>query len=184
MYKSLFLTILLSLPLYVQSQHVLLLSHVKKDKQVAFFIGDHIRLQLISDKSNRGGYIEAVTDSFIVLQKTISFQVNGNTFQNQFRENIPLCNIRRVYKLRSDAWAVCRRVYYAGSVIVGSTLIGITILNTFIHFIPPPFGAFVFITGVLVSGLLIKYAGLDHYRIGKRWVVEAVPSSPPFETHR
>lgn len=184
MYKVLILAITLGLSLHVVSQPALIISHVKKDREVTYNIGDHIRLQLLSEKLNKGGYIEAVTDSFIVLTRTLVFEHNGSRTENQYRENIPIHDIRRIYKEKDNAWAVCRRFYYMGSVVIGSALISMTILNTFINFIPPPFGAFIFVAGVLVSGIIIKYAGMDHYRIGKKWEIETNYYPYRLETHR
>ena len=177
MQKSLLLVALLWGQLGILAQPLLLLEHHKNDRQLAFYVGDYIRVQLQSDRSRHGGFIEAVIDSVIVLQKAVAFQMQGAFTENIYREVIQIKDIRLLYKTHETIWDTYRGTFYATAMMGGSALISITAVNTLIHGVAPPFGTFMLIGSLLVTGFIIKYAGRDHYKIGKRWHFSFVVST-------
>ncbi|RMG26243.1 MAG: hypothetical protein D6730_09455 [Bacteroidetes bacterium] len=177
---SLFCCWQLALP----AQSCLVLSHQRKALQHFYYPGDAIRVQLKSDKSRHYGFIEAVTDSVLILQKTIVFPRPGEPLEDTYREWVPLHDIRLIYKDPMNTWDVCRQFFYAGTIMGGSALIGVVVINTLVFGVTPPIGAFIVVSGLLVSGIIVKYAGRDHYKIGKRWQLAVRESPLQFETSR
>ena len=154
----------------IYAQKHLVLSHNRKGEHRIFRSGDLIRLQT-TDKQRYVGNIELVNDSVLIISQLISYKAIDKVVNNKFREIIPIKNIALVFKESDKLWDATRYGLYAGTVLAGSAIIGVSVANSLILGAAPPVGILIVISGVLFSGLMFKYLGRDQYKIGRKWKI-------------
>ncbi len=172
-YWGFLLLLLLSLPALGQRQ--LALENAKRFKRIVFYPGDAIRFQVVDSKDRVNGIIEAITDSSIIIVKTVTLSyVNGNSIST-YRDQIPLRMIRAIYPPDQTAWYQFRNMFYAGTIIGGSGLITVSIANSLIESQVPDFNSLAIVAGIMTTGLAVRYIGRNRYKIGKKWKLKAMP---------
>ncbi|MEM7660317.1 MAG: hypothetical protein AAF399_29700 [Bacteroidota bacterium] len=156
-----------------QAQKLLSLENPKKFKRILFQPGDYIRFQGQDGQAKYEGIIESIDESFVVLVKSV--QVDGSD-QNSllYRDYVPISEIRAVINSRPSPWRTFRNGYYATAILGGGMFIGLTTINTLTQDTSPDPTTLIVATGLLTSGLALRYLGRDKFKIGKRWQLRAI----------
>lgn len=174
MKKLLLLVILYAIALSGFSQKILSVENPRKFKRIMYFPGDYIRFQGKDGKSSYHGLIEAVDDSMIVLIKSIKQANSGDETTNTFRDYVPISEIGTVYNTEKTYWQYFKHMYSGTAMVAGGVLIGGTSVNTLLEQQTPKAESLLIATGILVSGLIVRYIGRDKYKIGNRWQIRAM----------
>lgn len=90
-----------------------------------------------------------------------------------YSDRIPIGNIRRVYDERPSAWRNFRHRFAGGSIVLGSFLIGGTVLHSLATERQPSPYPLLAAVGVMGFGKLVLRLGRDQYALGPRWRLEA-----------
>lgn len=167
----LFLSITLCITLPAWGQKHLALENVRKFKRITYGPGDLIRFQVLDDKTRYHGIIESVNDSLLIIVTEVKTPGKGGA---TYRDYVPINNIRTILPIKKGYWEYFRRMYYAGTMASGSALIGIGVANGIIEHQTPDFDSMVIVTGLMTSGLIVRYIGRDKYKIKKRWRLRAI----------
>lgn len=154
-------------------QKYLSLENPKKFKRIIFQPGDYIRFQTRDGNARYHGTIEAVYDSVVVLVKTIKMANSGDATNNVFRDYVPLHEIQAVYNGKKSYGRYFRNMYAAAATIGGGALIGITSLNTLLERGKPDQTSLIIASGLLTSGLIVRYLGRNKWKIGNQWQLHA-----------
>lgn len=158
-----------------QSQRQLAIENAKKFKRITYYPGDLIRFQTVESKDRINGMIEAITDSTIIIIKTLNIPYkDGSSAISTFRDHIPLRMIRAVYPQDQSTWYQFRNIFYAGTIIGGTGLIGVSIANSLIENQVPDFNSLTIVAGIMTAGLAVRYLGRNKYRIGKKWELKSI----------
>ncbi|MEM8891145.1 MAG: hypothetical protein AAGD28_24420 [Bacteroidota bacterium] len=174
MYKIILLLSLFLCSSQLSAQKVLALENAKKFKRLFFKQGDFIRIEANDSQARYSGYIESVNDSSVVLVKIVKMENEGDATNNVFRDYVPLSEIKAIYNGEKTYWHYFRNMYSGTAMVGGGVLILITSANTLLENQEPDASSILIATGILISGLAIRYIGRDKYKIGKRWKLRAM----------
>lgn len=167
---GLFLLLCLFSSTPARCQRQLSLENTKKFKRITYYPGDLIRFQTVENKDRINGIIEAITDSTIIIVKTLTIPYkDGSSSVSTFRDHIPLRMIHAVYPQDQSTWYQFRNIFYAGTIIGGTGLIGVSIANSLIENQVPDFNSLTIVAGIMTAGLAVRYLGRNKYKIGKKW---------------
>ncbi len=177
------LIIMLFIPLWGWSQpeidRCLSLQNRSESRQYLFYPGDEISVKLEGGTNKMIGNIESVSDSELVLVKRIRLSGYGSEEYQLFRYQIPIKQIAYVYYTRRPGWRTFRRSYSAASSAGGGMVIGGAVTNTIVNDATPKLNDLILASGILFSGLAIRYLGKDRYHLGNRWHLHVITPQDP-----
>ncbi|MEZ4777442.1 MAG: hypothetical protein R3D00_29975 [Bacteroidia bacterium] len=158
------------------SQKILALENVNKLKRIKYFPGDYIRFQGRDGDAKYYGIIESVDDSMLVLIKTVKYANSGDETNTTYKDYVPIREIGVVYNTEKTYWQYFKNMYSATAMVSGGVLIGGTSINTLLENDMPDPQSLLIATGILFSGLIVRYIGRDKYKVGgdRRWQVRAM----------
>ncbi|MEZ4827236.1 MAG: hypothetical protein R3C61_13310 [Bacteroidia bacterium] len=176
MKKTILVSLLCTLAFSGYCQKILAVENVNKLKRIKYFPGDYIRFQGKDGDAKYYGIIESVDDSMVVLIKSVKFANAGDETNTLYRDYVPLSEIGTVYNTEKTYWRYFKNMYSATAMISGGVLIGGTSLNTLLENDTPDPQSIMIATGILFSGLIVRYIGRDKYKVGgnHKWQVRAM----------
>lgn len=161
-------------PAIALAQKVLVLENPSRYKRIVFRPGDEIRFGTLDGNARYNGRIESVDDSVVVIVKVVRVENEGDATNNVFRDYVPIREIDVVYNGNRNWWYYFRNAYAGTAMIGGGILLGGITLNGILENQRPEPFALIFSASLSASGLLLRYAGRNKYRIGNRWQLRAM----------
>ena len=160
-------------------QKILALENPTKFKRIVFRQGDYIRFATSDSQAKFSGRIESINDSVIVIVKVVKIENEGDATNNVFRDFVLIRDITKVFDQDRNWWDVFRNMYSGTAVIGGGALVLVAIVNSVIEDVPPDPNSIILASSISASGLLLRYLGRNHYKIGKRWQLRAMEPFDP-----
>ena len=170
----LFLIILLLVPGRICAQKVLALENYDRFKRIILYPGDNIRFKTFDSGSTYKGVIELVTDSTLVILKSVKVKGAKGTTRQEFRDWVPISEIKTIYSNKNDYWRYFKNMYSVMAMAGGAMLLAGTAVNTLTSSAKPDESSVIIASAILLSGLAVRYIGRDKYKIGKRWQLRAM----------
>lgn len=160
----------------LSAQQFLLITHTKRDRELAYRPGDWIRLEARAGEEHYHGYIEQVNDSMLIITFEAEVSTDLEEGVRSMRAFIPLDAISLVYDPQVSRWHRFKHAYTSAAIAGGGMIITGNIFNTLVNEVRPQLSQLISSTTILLSSTLVRAIGRDKYPIGRKWQVQAVPA--------
>lgn len=172
------LMLLLGLYLPVNGQNAIALENSKRAKRIIFYPGDLIRFKTTYSDQDFHGIIEGLNDSTLILVNLASADRDRTDQSHPYTRNfVPLADIKIVFPPYKTGWDKFRNLYYGSTMAGGSLTVTGSVIHSFIENQVPDLEGLAIVSGLMTSGLLLKYLGRNKYKVGKRWKLRAFSTS-------
>ena len=159
------------LPSFAQSQ--LVLSHASKGEKETYALGTPLRLQCAWQSNKVLGKVTRIEKDYFILTQEVSLDPHDPERITQFHERIATQDVLIIYPEPNLRLRRFQRMYTIGTMGIGGLLIGGTVLDAMMQEKTPNINTVGIATGILFSGLAVRYLGNKKIKLGKKWRLRA-----------
>jgi len=150
-------------------QNTLELAHRKKGKVDTYELGTSLKLQCAWQSSKVMGELTRIEPDYFVLTREVALDPRDPENLTQYHERIAMDDVVFLYPEPNLHLRKFQRTYSMGAMVVGSLMIGGSIAEAMMNENPPKLTHIGIASGILFSGLVVRYFGRQKIRLGKKW---------------
>ena len=166
----------------ISAQNLLSVENPRALKRELYQPGDIFQFKTYGNSRWLEGYIDVVYDSSLVIRKEIIYFDGAEERREVTRDQIPFREIRYVKYNGRSRFNNFQKIYGISALGGGALLAGTVLINvatTSSNEREVDEGSLYLAGGMAASGLILLLTAKNKHRIGRRWIIRAMPPFTP-----